>query len=234
MKSLKEAMAQQWRYITFRPRETDFRPITWAMFFGVSLTVLLAGFCRWWDDAHAVALQKAGVGSLIYTFVLALCVYVCFAPFAERKLGFLTAWLLVAMTAPYGFIYAIPFELFLSSTGVVVANSILLTLVSISRIAALVVGLRRLTGIATKHLVVAMGLMLSAILTVMLQLKLFTAALASMGGFRELRVNGIPAEWLSWVSMGLFAIAIVLGVAWLSFVLMRRTERQARADEFPE
>lgn len=100
----------------------------------------IVGIGRWWDDPRSLSvLQRAGLGSLLYVFVLAAVVCVLIYLTTHKPLHYMDILTMITMTAPPAILYAIPIEIWVDDITAVRLNLALLTVVALWRVALLIV-----------------------------------------------------------------------------------------------
>jgi hypothetical protein len=97
----------------------------------------LAGIGRYWDHPDAELLQYAGLGSVIYIFILALLIYIIVWPYRLKGCTYFNVLTFISLTSFPALLYAIPAEKFLSLTLAATLNAWFLGIVALWRLALL-------------------------------------------------------------------------------------------------
>lgn len=97
----------------------------------------LAGIGRYWDHPNAEVLQYAGLGSVIYIFVLALLLYVIVLPYRLKTWNYFKVLTFISLTSFPAILYAIPVEQFMSMKLAASINAWFLGIVALWRLALL-------------------------------------------------------------------------------------------------
>lgn len=106
--------------------------------FAIGLTgTWLAGIGRYWDHPDAEFLQYAGLGSVIYIFVLALLIYLIVWPYRLTNWSYFKVLTFISLTSFPALFYAIPVEKFLSIPIAASLNAWFLGIVALWRLALL-------------------------------------------------------------------------------------------------
>lgn len=210
--------------LTFRVTLDDLRNLTpWHLCLGLVFTWIV-GMGRWWDDPNAIVLQRFGVGSVVYVFVLSLMLWFD-AKLLCREEGFTYGVVLtyVTMTSPPAILYTIPVELWNDGSGTAIWNSTFLGVVATWRVAMLV-RFYRLFGLTRLETLAATGAPLSALVLALGCSGTATAVASSMGGYRDEGAR-VAAELASMAMIVGFVGCVVLGPVYLVIVVRRRRER---------
>jgi hypothetical protein len=97
----------------------------------------LAGIGRYWDHPDAEPLQYAGLGSVIYIFVLALLLYVIVLPYRLTNWSYFKLLTFISLTSFPAILYAIPVEQFMTMKHAASINAWFLGIVAFWRLALL-------------------------------------------------------------------------------------------------
>jgi hypothetical protein len=154
---------------------------------------------RYWDHPSASLLQRLGVGSVAYVFVLGAVLWAVIAPLGPRAWGYLQVVTFVSLTAPPALLYAVPVERWMSLEHAIDVNTWFLAVVAGWRVALLLFTLRRYARLAWTPTLVGAALPLCGIVTALAVLNLEHAVLAVMGGLR----GGTPND-------GAYAVLVML------------------------
>ncbi len=221
------ARATQWaRYLFFRADGDEMATLAWRVWLAPAvLATWLAGMGRHWDDPTAGTLQRIGVGSIVYVFLLAALLWAVIGPLQPRRWEYLQIATFVSLTAPPAFLYALPVERWMSMHGASVANAWFLALVASWRVALLVSILRRYARLTWPRTLVGTLLPLTAIVAGLFVLNLHRGVFQIMGGFREPTVNDGANTVLVFLTLGSFYGVIPLVIVYLGLALSARTEQ---------
>lgn len=144
---LKQFLLDEYRFLTFRAPSAAIREHTGAyLAFGLLLT-WAAGVGRYWDSPDALLWQYLGLGSLAYVFLLAFVLWLLVAPLGPKNWSYRNVLLFISLTAPPALLYAIPVEMFFSSSIALTLNGSFLAVVALWRVALLFTFLRRAAGL---------------------------------------------------------------------------------------
>lgn len=175
-----------WRFIgrvlTFRFDGDELQAAT-ARHLALGLTLAwLAGIGRYWDNPRAELLQRLGLGSVAYAFVLATFLWLLLYPLGPRRWSWLSVATFIAAVSPPAFLYAVPVERFLSLDAARVTNFWLLALVALWRVALYCAFLYKYPELRGNRLVVALLLPLVLIVAGLTVLNLEKAVFDIMAG----------------------------------------------------
>lgn len=173
------------RLLTFRLSPEGYanldRPALVAGLFGT----WLAGMGRYWDNPKAEFLQKLGLGSLIYIFVLAALLWLIVLPLRVKGWNYERVLTFVSLTSFPAILYAIPVEMWVGIDLALSVNIYFLLIVAAWRVGLLSDFLRKNTDLNGISVTAVMLLPLTGIVTALSLLNLDRAVFAIMGGFRE-------------------------------------------------
>jgi len=206
----------------------DYRHLAFGLVF-----TWLAGVGRYWDSPRAALVQKLGLGSLAYVFVLAAFLYLILWPLRPAGWSYLRLLTFITLVSPPALLYAIPVERFLSLQGAQTANAWFLAIVASWRVALLFFFLMRLGQLRWYAVTVASLLPLAIIVVALFFLNLEHVVFDLMAGIRpEQRSPNDTAymvvfllSMLAWVASP--ALLIAYGV----IVGLRVRERRRRLAE---
>jgi hypothetical protein len=172
------------RLLTFRLTAGEFRGLGRAhLLFGLACTWVV-GAGRWWDDPRAGWLQRTGLGSVVYVFILAGLLWGVARLLRPRRWSYEHVLTFVALTAPPAALYAIPVEMLYGLEAARGLNVLFLFVVASWRVALLIFYLRRHGGLGHFPAAVAALLPIVAIVFTLTALNLERAAFVTMGGLR--------------------------------------------------
>jgi hypothetical protein len=201
--------------------------------FGLGFTWLV-GMGRYWDDPGAHLLQHLGVGSLLYTLVMAGFLWLLLWPLAPEGWGFQRLFTFVTLVSPPAILYAIPVERFLTLDTARAVNVWFLAVVASWRVALLFFYLTRLARLPWYVVPVAALLPLTAIITALTALNLERAVFDIMSGLRPDGTANDSAYgvlfFLTLLSMMAVGPLLLLygGFTWVAQARRRRQAREAR------
>lgn len=209
------------RLLTFRASREDYQCLTARGLFPALAACWLVGIGRYWDDARATLLQHAGIGSVVYVFVLALLLWIIVKPLAPDRFSYTGILTFIALTAPPAALYAIPVERWMSLASANQWNLTFLGIVALWRLALWIHYLRKSGELTGGRTFVAAVLPLAVIFITLLSLNLHHVVVDIMGGIREADRSSQDAAYgmlwlLSVLSVPLSAIA---GIGWLTMVI---------------
>lgn len=204
--SWRESAAKAGRVLTFTASRDDLAGFTRTdLRLGIVLTWLV-GIGRHWDNPRVEFIQKTGVGSVVYIFVLAALLFVFAAPFMRRGRSYRNVLAFVSLTSPPGFLYAIPVEKFMTISEAATTNAYFLALVAAWRVALFLYFLVRGCGITVVTAVVATLLPLTAVVTALTVLNLDRAVFDIMRGVGTRSSHDVAYE----------VLIIITAIAWLA------------------
>jgi hypothetical protein len=151
--------------------------------FGLVATWIV-GMGRYWDSPDAALLQRLGLGSVIYVFVLSLLLYLIVWPLKPVDWDYRRLLTYVTLTSPPAILYAIPVERYYELSVAQTMNMWFLGVVAIWRVALYATYLVRVPRIGTWGVVVATLLPLTMIVTVLTMLNLERAVFEIMSSMQ--------------------------------------------------
>jgi len=230
---IKTILLNELRFLTFRRVSPEVQANRRAFLaFGLFVT-WLAGIGRYWDNPRAERWQALGLGSLAYVFLLALFLWGLLAPLRPRSWSYLNVLLFLTLTAPPALLYAIPVEKFLAPEAARDANVWLLAIVSMWRVALLVVFLSRTGGLSAGQVIVATLLPLSLIIITLSILNLEHVVFNIMGGIRpgDRSPHDKAYQVVFFLSLISFFLAPILGIAYVIMAMLAKFRiRRAQKD----
>ena len=228
------SLPQLWfRLLTFRARYDDFQSLSYRHLLAGLVACWVVGMGRYWDDPRATALQHAGVGSVIYVFVLAALLWVTVKPMDPKQFSYLGILTFVAMTSPPAALYAIPVEKWMSLEDANLTNLRFLGVVAMWRLALWIWYLRRWGQFTVWMMFVGAAMPLAIILVTLIQLNLHHVVINIMGGIREADKSSQDAAYEALWAMGLLAtpVSFLAAFGWLVLVATRLTNEGQSTDE---
>ncbi|HYH85663.1 MAG TPA: hypothetical protein VEX60_09275 [Pyrinomonadaceae bacterium] len=214
--------------MTFRLTAEEFGKLDYRhLLFGL-LCTWVVGIGRWWDDPRAGMLQHAGVGSVVYVFILAGLLWLVVLPLRPKRWSYRHVLTFVALTSPPAIIYAIPVEMFYGMETARGLNAWFLFVVASCRVALLVFYLRRHARLGPLAAAVAMLLPIIFIVFTLTALNLEKAAFETMGGMRgERTANDSAYAILTLLSLLSILLIVPIVVAYSVLIIRARS----RVDE---
>lgn len=191
-----------------------------------ALLCWIVGVGRYWDAPKAEWVQRLGLGSVAYIFVLALFIWLLFLPWKIDGWSYKRVAAFISLTAPPAILYAIPVEMLFGIETASSLNVWALAIVAGWRAALLWFFFRRLGELSRGETFIATVLPISAIVAGLTWMNLASGAVVIMGGLRAPTsrddVNGILA-----VLSFLFFFPFWGGAAAYLFLIWRRWKRAA-------
>ncbi len=202
-------VADELRLLTFRAPSRAV-VTNWKAYLALGLFFTwLAGIGRYWDNPRAEVWQKAGLGSIVYVFVLAAVLWLLLWPLRPQNWSYRSVLTFVTLTAPPAVLYAIPVERFLSPAQAAQANAGFLAIVAAWRVGLLGVFLRRVARLPWLQLIVATLLPLALIVVSLALLNLEHVLFDLMAGIRDANRSSNDTAYTV-----VFALAYVSFVSW--------------------
>lgn len=167
----------------------------------------IVGIGRWWDDPGANVLQRVGLGSIAYVFLLALLLWVVILPLGPQNWSYKHVLTFVSMTSPPAILYAIPVERFTELKVAREINVWFLAFAACWRVALLLFYLKRYARLTIFTMLIATLLPITAIIVVLTALNLERAVFDVMGGLRE---TGTANDSAYGVLFGLSFLSVML------------------------
>lgn len=216
------------RLLTFLLTREEFSRFDYRhLWLGIFCTWLV-GMGRWWDDAGASLLQRAGVGSVIYIFLLALLLWLVVMPLKPRGWTYRHVLTFVALTAPPALLYAIPVEKMCSFEVARMWNGWFLVLVALWRVMLLFYYLNVHARLRPFAIIVAALLPITAIIVTLTALNLHRVVFDFMGGRRgEPNPNESAYTILLFLTMLSLLLIIPLLISYIALIAMA----QKKVDE---
>jgi len=173
------------RLLFFRITREEILSFQWKHFFAGLVGTWFVGMGRYWDDDGAKLLQKLGIGSVIYIFLLALFIWLIIKPFLVENWNYFTVLTFISLTSFPAIFYAIPVERFFS---IQIANTInvwFLAVVAAWRLALLYSFLKRFTKLSVTNILTVTLLPICLIITTLTILNVHRVVFDLMGGRRN-------------------------------------------------
>lgn len=224
-------IARLLRILTFRARLDDFEALDRRhLALGLAFTWVV-GMGRYWDNPRVEWLQKAGVGSVVYVFVLSALLWLIGLGLKPERWSYSNLLTFVTLTAPPGLLYAIPVERFLDPADARETNLLFLAVVAAWRVALYGVYLRRYAALPWGALAVQLLLPLTLIVAVLSALNLEKAVFDVMGGVRE--TTSADAAYMVLVTLTFLSVYLfpVLAGLYVALAVKRRWRARRESSE---
>jgi hypothetical protein len=137
---------------------------------------------RYWDEKDAALLQYAGLGSVIYIFLLAAFIWIILKPFFIENWTYFKVLTFISLTSFPAIFYAIPVEKFFSIQTANSINAWFLALVAAWRLGLLYFFLKRFTKLSDGNILVVTLMPICLIITTLTILNLHRVVFDIMGG----------------------------------------------------
>ena len=187
----------------------------------------LAGIGRYWDNPRAHLLQKLGLGSVIYVFVLAAFLWLLLWPLRPARWSFLNVAAFIAAVAPPALLYAIPVERFLPLPTARSINFWFLAVVATWRVVLYVLFLWRAAELRWIRLISAATLPLTVIVVALTALNLEHVVFNIMAGNTQPETAADTAYKVLFVlTIWSFVVAPIALVLYLAAITMTRRSRR--------
>jgi hypothetical protein len=186
------------------------------LLFGIMGT-WLAGIGRYWDHPDANWVQYAGLGSVIYIFILAAFIWLIVSPYNPAGWNYKTVLTFISLTSFPALLYAIPVEKFLPIEIAATVNAWFLMIVAVWRVILLFLFLKQFDALRG-YVSVLTFLPLVIIVSSLSVLNLEKAVFNIMGGIRQTNAANTAYEILlvltvvSVVLLIPFLIAYIIGI----------------------
>jgi ABC-type proline/glycine betaine transport system permease subunit len=217
------------RLLTFRASAEDYEQLgTRHMIAGLAVCWLV-GMGRYWDDTRATALQHAGVGSVVYVFVLAAVLWIVVKPIEPERFSYVGILTFITMTAPPAALYAIPVEKWMTLQEANKVNLYFLGIVALWRVGLWVHYLKRRGQFTGSQIFTCAGLPIAAILVALTALNLHHVVVNVMGGIREADKSSQDAAYGAVFTLSMLSapVALIAGLSWLMLVCDSAAQRKA-------
>lgn len=192
------------RVLTFRATADELRAVgTPELVLGLACA-WLAGIGRHYDNDRIEGLQKLGIGSVLYVFVLGLFLFLIVKPLRPKNWSYMRLVTLIALTSPLAFLYAIPVQSLFPDPEFRTANSInawFLGIVSVWRLALLGWFLARLAELPWFQRLVALFFPMTVIVAALTALNLDRVVFNFMRGLVDASPNDLAYEVLMIITM---------------------------------
>lgn len=222
-------LSQLFRILTLRADTNDFRSLDRNHLLVGLACVWLVGIGRYWDNPRVEVLQKTGLGSLVYVFVLSGLLWVVGLALRPRRWSYRNLLTFVCLTAPPGLLYAIPVEQVLTAPEARSTNAVFLGVVAVWRVAMYGVYLARYADLPPVSLIVQLLLPLTLIVTALSALNLERAVFDLMGGLEATTSADSAYEVLVLLTLASVVLFPILLVVYIILAVIRR--RATTGDE---
>jgi hypothetical protein len=234
---LKDILVTTGRMLIFLPARPDLRNHG-ALYMGAALLFSwLAGIGRYWDRTDAEWWQYLGLGSVGYIFVLATFLWLVIWPLGAQNWRFVNVLVFLGLTAPIGFLYAIPFQKFMSMDAAQLANVWLLSTISVWRVLLLFRFLQTAGRLPPFASIIGTLVPITVIVVFLAVLNLEKSIAMGMGGIEEPPAS--PEDGLVDVFLNLGVLAIFSAIPlllmygaciWFRQKAARRARQLAKAE----
>ncbi len=214
----KRILTDQFSLLAFRPFRPDLRSHYSAYLAYGLIVTWMAGMGRYWDNPKAMWWQTAGLGSVLYVFILAALLWALIAPLNPPRWRFRDVLLFLTMTSLPAWLYAIPVEMMMPLPRAQAVNSLFLAIVAGWRVALLVLFLKRAAGLSGASIVVAAFLPLSLIITALSMLNLEHVVFNIMAGNGTVERSGNDGAYFIVFLLSMFSMLTLPG--WIIGYLM--------------
>lgn len=187
----------------------------------------LVGMGRYWDDVRASLLQKLGLGSVIYIFLLALFIWMIVKPFRIPNWTYFRVLTFISLTSFPAILYAVPVERFVSIGLANKINVWFLAIVALWRLSLLYYFLKQFTKLSVGSILTITFMPICLIISVLTALNLHRVVFNIMGGIR----NPTPHDSSYFVLMFLTVISMILSIPLLiSYSIAVHSSRSKSAE----
>jgi hypothetical protein len=159
----------------------------------------LAGMGRYWDHPFATAVQKAGGGSVIYVFLLALLIWLLGLPLRIKQWNYLDLLTYISLTSPLALLYALPVERWVEMDQARTINCWFLVVVATWRVTLYARYLLRRVELPGARCFIMLLLPLTAIVFALAQLNLDHVIFNLMAGINDRGSGAEHAAGLIWM-----------------------------------
>jgi hypothetical protein len=206
------------KILFFRFTKEDIHSLNRTHFIIGLVGTWFAGIGRYWDHPNAEPLQYAGLGSVIYIFILALLIYITVLPYKLAGWSYFKVLTFISLTSFPAILYAIPVEKFMPMNIAASMNAWFLGIVALWRLALLFRLLYKYDNLEIWHVSVIALFPMCFLITTLTALNLEKVVFNIMGGLRETtgRENAYTVlMMLSYISLICFLpllLAYIIGI----------------------
>lgn len=199
------------------------------MAFGI-MASWIAGIGRYWDNPRAEWWQYAGLGSVLYIFVMALILWLIIKPLKPQNWNYKNVLIFVGMTSPPGILYAIPVERFTSMESAQMINMWFLGVVALWRVMLWILYLKRSARLTGFVQLIGAILPLAIIVSILAFLNLEHVIFRIMGGLTDKDMSPNDGAYVIVVLLTYFSILAspVLLIAYIGSIIgIHRTNKNS-------
>lgn len=220
------------RLLTFRLSRQDLLALDRRHLYAGLVATWIVGMGRWWDDPGARLVQKLGLGSVIYVFVLALVLWLLVLPLRPSDWSYRRVLTFVAMTSPPAILYAIPVERFTDLRTAGQLNLWFLAAVALWRVALLLWFFVVLPRVGAFKAVSTALLPLAAIVTALTALNLHRVVFSIMGGLAESERSPHDDAYGFLVALTFVSVLLapVLGLVYIGSIVHSQLKHRRQRD----
>ncbi len=220
------------RLLFFRITREEILSFQWKHFVGGLLGTWIVGMGRYWDDPGALILQKFGLGSVMYIFVLSFLIWLIIKPFNIQKWNYFLVLTFVSLTSFPAIFYAIPVEKFISIQSANVINVGFLAVVAAWRLGLLFFFIKKATTLSDGIIMTVTLLPICLIITALTVLNLHRVVFDLMAGRRNPTPHDDTYVVLIFLTV---ASAILVGPLLISyFIGIYKARKRKNNDPFKE
>ena len=228
--SLADSLRLMGRVLTFRAQREELLALNRRDLVIGLLITWLVGMGRYWDNDRVEFLQKLGVGSVLYVFVLATFLFCVLWPLRPRDWSWFSLLVFLTFTSPPGLVYAIPVQLIFPGEGLQTANEInlgFLGLVSVWRVALFLFYLCRLGRLDLGTAAIGTALPILLLIVVLTVLNLDRVVFRIMGGIDPAPVSPNDDIYLAMIMITMSSMVLIWPVLILYGVaIMKRNPKR--------
>ena len=216
------------RLLMFRFRFEDYHSLGIKQLFMGLVVCWIVGMGRYWDDPRAILLQKAGVGSVLYVFLLAALLWLTVKPIAPGRFSYVGILTFVTMTAPPAILYAIPVEKWMTLQSANQTNLNFLGIVALWRLSLWIHYLRRFGLFSGLTTCVATALPMVFIFMALVEMNLHHVVVNIMGGIREADQSSQDTAYTALWILGVlvFPVSVLAGFGWCAIIHQNWRDRR--------
>lgn len=187
----------------------------------------LAGIGRYYDNARAAPWQHLGLGSVAFVVLMSLFLWLMMWPLKPNNWNYRNVLTFVGMTAPLGFVYAVPVERWFTLETAQAINAWFLAGVILWRVALLITYLKRSAGFGVWTGIFATLLPLVVIIAVLTFLNLERVVFNIMGGIADEDRTGNDVAYE--IMMGVTFLSVYAAPLFLAFYISLVCFRRRKA-----
>ena len=187
------------RVLTGRLRTAQEQPFSRRDLWLGLICAWLAGMGRYWDHPFATLVQKMGLGSVVYVFVLALVIWLLGLPLLIKHWSYLDLLIYISLTSPLAFLYALPVERWVAMEHARTINWWFFIVVATWRVVLYALYLSRRAGLPGGRCFFMLLLPLTGIVFALAQLNLDHVIFNIMAGVNDRGTGARDAYGLIWM-----------------------------------